>query len=598
MLTENKTPLRVALYIRVSTDDQVEKFGLDLQRAALDALIKSKPNDLVFAGENHVYIDDGISGTLNIIERPAFARLVEDITNAPVGEKPFDTVAVYKIDRFARKLKILLNAIDLFEENGIGFISANESIDTSTPFGRAMLGIIGVIAELEIETTKKRTRDGRDQAFEKGTVLGSNAPYGFSKTTEKKYKILEEEAKVVEEIFTMFVHEGKSLEYIARYLTEHMVLSPEASAIKHEKRKGGTKKKEDVHFWRSGRIRHLLRDPIYNGEIAGNRKKAGKDLPRSQWKISPTRVESIVDIVTFEKAQNLLNESSHYKKEAKDNHIYLLGGLLKCDCCYDPKPPYEDRAHWHGERKNTKNGLQYYYKCPHKNKAKTATLCGALPLPATEVENYFIEYAKKLIKNPLAVFNHQNNLISKQNTIRHLKLKETQLVKLIAAIPDRKKRLKELRTDGIIDRATHNRDFEQAENDRIRFTTDLDKIKREISTNTLSKGYSMAFEAFAKAYSEMLKTNSEDRELLYTVLHELIDEIVIYTRPIKSTDAIAGKKRDGQEIPDRFHIKLKLPQDILAQIATQNIPEDQLNNDNVVPPVPVSSGSKTTSSAR
>ena len=153
-MLNDQAQLKVAFYIRVSTEEQVEKFGIPLQRNSLKSYISSKVklNDgrdkMVLAGKKYVYIDKGVSGTTDVEERPEFSRLQSDILNAPEGNRPFDVVAVYKIDRFARKLKVLLDVIDFFDEKDIQFISVNESIDTSTPFGRAMLGIIGVIAEL------------------------------------------------------------------------------------------------------------------------------------------------------------------------------------------------------------------------------------------------------------------------------------------------------------------------------------------------------------------------------------------------------------------------------------------------------------------
>src|SRR3989344_4066280 len=138
--------LKVALYLRVSTDDQADKYGLNSQREAIESLVKSKGQlkdgrpKMVLAGKAYEYIDDGISGTIEIDRRPEFIRLKEDVLNGiERGVKPFDVVAVYKIDRFARKLSILLSVLGFFKKTGIEFISASESIDTSTPFGRAML---------------------------------------------------------------------------------------------------------------------------------------------------------------------------------------------------------------------------------------------------------------------------------------------------------------------------------------------------------------------------------------------------------------------------------------------------------------------------
>ncbi len=114
--------LRVALYLRVSTDDQVEKFGLDLQKTSLTGLLQSKGKledgreKMKLAGEKYIYIDEGVSGTTPLDDRPAFAQLKEDILLAGDGQKPFDVVAVYKIDRFARRLKILLEVIEFFED--------------------------------------------------------------------------------------------------------------------------------------------------------------------------------------------------------------------------------------------------------------------------------------------------------------------------------------------------------------------------------------------------------------------------------------------------------------------------------------------------
>lgn len=192
MIDNQEIQHRVAFYIRVSTDEQGEKFGPDAQREALNALLKTKMNTrsglplFAFAGEAFVYKDD-ISGTTKITERPGFKRLMEDYLYATQGNKPFDSVAVFKIDRFARKLRILMDIVDFFEENKIEFLSATESIDTSTPFGKAMLGFMGILAELERENILQRTASGREIAIKQGVLMGANAPYGYKKKGKVKF---------------------------------------------------------------------------------------------------------------------------------------------------------------------------------------------------------------------------------------------------------------------------------------------------------------------------------------------------------------------------------------------------------------------------
>lgn len=573
MFNSEQITKKVAIYIRVSTEEQVERYGIDLQKDSLFNLIKSRPkldgglDSMILAGEGdqYIYVDEGISGTTELDERPAFAKLKEDIIGAPEGEKPFDVVLVYKIDRFARRLKILLDVIEFFEDNNIKFISANESIDTSTPFGRAMLGIIGVIAELEIETIKMRTEDGRKQAFEKGVVLGANSPYGYIKDVDKKYKVLEKEAKIVKDIFDMFVDEGLTFNQIAKELNFRNIPSPEVSSINNGKRSGDIKKKSKQNFWFANRIGLILRDEIYIGKIWGGKRKNGKNIPRSEWELSKSQAPSIIDLITFEKARKRLNSVKNIKRTAKDGHIYLLSGLLKCDCCHNNSNS-EERITWCGNRKKVGSGYQYYYRCSRKEKSKSPFSCNSLPINANEIEKYIVDYSRKLLKNPIATFNYQLKKQSQENILKQLNKKEQEFVNLLNKIPIRKQRLQEQHTEGIIDISTLKQKTNELESVRKRYEEKIAEIRKELSENNLSKNYIDVLDLFTEKYKPMLKDSFKDKKALYMILHQLIEEIVVYTRPVKTSDSIAGKKKEGQEIPNRIHIKLRLPQEIFGQI--------------------------------
>lgn len=569
--------LRVALYIRVSTDEQVERFGIPLQKDALMSLIKSRSglaggkDALVLAGEEYVYIDQGISGTTSLDERPAFAKLKEDILLAPQGSRPFDIVAVYKIDRFARKLKILLEVIDFLEGHDIKFISINESIDTSTPFGRAILGIIGVIAELEIETIKMRTQAGREQAVKTGGVMGSSACYGFVKDEAGRHQIFEKEAEVVRMIFRMLIVDKQSVYQIAKYLGKHNYLSPEASAIVNKKRTGEIKKKNSLNFWRPERVRMILQDERYIGHYYYNKAKNGKKLPSSEWKLSPFVLPLIIDPYSFEQAQKLLTELKHSRPKSKNDHVYLLSGLLRCDGCYDPDRDKQGRFRWSGERKELQKGsgrFTYFYKCGRKLDSKSSVPCNVLPLPAKNVEDYVIEQAKTLLANPIAVYQHQLKLKSTRSEIKHLKIKQQELANLINAIPERRNRLQEQHENGFMDINKLRRDIKDLIEKEKHYQRELKDIEYQISQNSLSQGYIESLDLFSKKYTSAMGKISTDRNELYSLLHELIEEIIVYSRPVEEKDTIAGRKKEGQKIPYRLHIKLKLPQDILRQMLT------------------------------
>jgi len=130
--------LRIAIYIRVSTEDQAkEGYSLEVQREYLESFAKREGLEVF-----KVYQDDGISGYST--ERPALRELLKETK----GRK-FDLVLVYKIDRFSRNLKDLLNLVDELSSSGIGFKSATEPFDTTTSAGKLMFQQLGSFAEFE-----------------------------------------------------------------------------------------------------------------------------------------------------------------------------------------------------------------------------------------------------------------------------------------------------------------------------------------------------------------------------------------------------------------------------------------------------------------
>lgn len=581
--SEDQSPLRVALYLRVSTDDQVEKYGIDLQKSALEALLHSKGNldsgkpKMVLAGENYVYVDDGVSGTTPLDERQEFARLKEDILMAQDGQKPFDIVAVYKIDRFARRLKILLEVIDFFEVNNIQFLSANESIDTSTPFGKAMLGIVGVIAELEIETTKARTQAGRVEAVKSGVIMGANAPYGYNKDSEKRLIVFEDEANYVRLIFEKFVNERLSAQQIADYLTKREILSPEASAIVSEKRKGEVKKKNNLYFWRSERVRDILANEVYIGDYYYGKYKNGKPVLKTDWVLSPHKHRSIIDLYLFKQAQTLLEQSKQLANtinKTAEGHVYLLSGLLKCDGCRRTQEDDESLSTWVGDRKQLdKKGVTpaytYAYKCGRKNMKKNEVVCKVIPIPADPLEQYVVDMTRQLLSSPMAVYKYQQNLKSSKLEIKRLQERREQIKGLLNNLPNRVKNLRDQHENGHLDISSLNKRTSELAVKEHNLKAELERTEHQIAQSSLSAGYINTLELFKLKYVKALDDIYKNREEIFDILHMLISSIIIYSRPVTQKDKIAGRKKAEQLIPYRLEMELRLPQDILNQFASR-----------------------------
>jgi DNA invertase Pin-like site-specific DNA recombinase len=152
------TPIRVALYARVSTNGHGQDPELQLRELRDYATHRGWS---VF----EEYIDRGVSGAK--ASRPALNRLMVD-----AQRRKIDTVLVWKLDRFGRSLRHLVNAIAELESLGVAFVSLRDNLDLTTPSGRLMFQIIGAMAEFERSLIQERVRAGLRNAKAKGKKLG------------------------------------------------------------------------------------------------------------------------------------------------------------------------------------------------------------------------------------------------------------------------------------------------------------------------------------------------------------------------------------------------------------------------------------------
>jgi len=111
------------------------------------------------------YVDHGISGSKE--SRPSLNRLMAD-----AHQRKFDAVLVWKIDRFGRSLKHLVNALADLSAVGVAFISLRDNLDLSTPSGRLMFQVIGAMSEFERALIQERVKAGLRNARAKGRQLG------------------------------------------------------------------------------------------------------------------------------------------------------------------------------------------------------------------------------------------------------------------------------------------------------------------------------------------------------------------------------------------------------------------------------------------
>src|SRR5215211_5464165 len=191
---------KVALYLRVSSDEQRDRESIKTQREFFDQYC-----DLYGLEVTEIYADDGVSGTNPLHERPEGRRLLEDAR----AEK-FETILVYRLDRLGRSLLVIVDAHDRLQVSGASLRSATEPIDTSNPSGRLIFQMLASFAEYERETIGERTRAGLHRAYRNGKHTG-RIPYGYRlRPDESGLEIVEEEALVVRQILSN-IADGASL---------------------------------------------------------------------------------------------------------------------------------------------------------------------------------------------------------------------------------------------------------------------------------------------------------------------------------------------------------------------------------------------------
>ena len=157
-MTKDKTTKRVALYVRVSTDEQTT----DNQRHELEAVAKRSGWNLV-----GVYEDNGISGANGREKRPALDKMLKD-----AARREFDMIAAWSVDRLGRSLQHLVTLLEELHALGVDLYLHQQGLDTSTPSGRAMFQMCGVFAEFERAMLVERTKAGMARARAKGKRIG------------------------------------------------------------------------------------------------------------------------------------------------------------------------------------------------------------------------------------------------------------------------------------------------------------------------------------------------------------------------------------------------------------------------------------------
>jgi site-specific DNA recombinase len=288
--------LRVAIYIRISTDEEHQPFSLEAQRTKLASYIDIQPD---WENTGLIFSDEASGATT---ERKNLQRA---LTAAKAGR--FDILLVYRVDRLSRSLRGLVSILDDLETVGVSFRSATEPFDTATPVGRMLVQMLGVFAQFERETIIDRVINGMERKAAKGQWCGGYRPTGYDldKTTGMLTP-LPVEVPVVETIFHRYVDELIGAKAIANGLNE------QGLRTKYGKP------------WSAQSVLVVLANRVYIGEV----------YFRGTWYKAERHHPAIIDATVFEQAQQIMIARGEDRaNRAYSNTDYLYAGHIVCAHC-------------------------------------------------------------------------------------------------------------------------------------------------------------------------------------------------------------------------------------------------------------------------
>jgi len=230
--------MRVALYARVSTEDQAkEGFSLDAQIGKLESYCRSR--GWTSAG---YFVDEGYSG--RNVNRPEYQKMMSCMDE-------WDGILVYKMDRIHRNSVNFTMMMDSLKKNGKEFTSYIDKFDTKTAMGRFVMDIMQRIAQLESEQIGERVKMGMERKARCGTgMLGSGHPYGYY-YADGGLHVNADEAETVRVIYSLRA-QGLSAEKIAATLNEKKI----------DAKRGGIWNRQSVH--------KIVKNPLYTGYVRWN----------------------------------------------------------------------------------------------------------------------------------------------------------------------------------------------------------------------------------------------------------------------------------------------------------------------------------------
>jgi len=246
------------------------------------------------------YDDGGFSG--GTMERPALQQLLNDIRTGRI-----DIVVVYKVDRLTRSLADFARLVEIFDGQGVSFVSVTQQFNTTSSMGRLTLNVLLSFAQFEREVTGERIRDKIAASKQNGMWMGGNVPLGYN-ASARTLAINPAEAKTVRRIFALYLEFGCVRR--VKQEADQLGLSTKRSMTADGCERGGKPLSR-------GHIYRLLANPIYTGQIA------------HKGQLYPGKHPALIDTETWTAVQDqLAAKARRHRSKVDAAEPSLLAGML------------------------------------------------------------------------------------------------------------------------------------------------------------------------------------------------------------------------------------------------------------------------------
>jgi site-specific DNA recombinase len=437
---------QVAIYARVSSEQQAQEGTIDSQLAALRERVEA---DGLSLSQELIFIDEGYSGA-NLI-RPGLEQL-RDMAALTGLERLY----VHSPDRLARRYAYQVLLMDEFQQAGAEVVFLNRELGRN-PEDELLLQVQGMIAEYERAKILERSRRGKRFAARSGEVaVLSGAPYGYHYVSKQEgngqasYEVVPDEAQVVQQIFQWVGRERCSLREVCRRLQI-----------------AGVRTRAGKTVWDRSVVWGMLKNPAYKGQAAFGKTKQGPMKPRlrpqrhcqehpkrpkSTTTISPEKwllipVPALVNEALFDAVQAQLQENRQRARQGKRGARYLLQGLLVCAQC---RYAYYGKAISNKAAKGKQRDYAYY-RCIGSDACRFGgeRICDNPQLRTDRLDQYVWDEVCALLQEPKRLTQeYQRRLQTPDGEQQSLQVIQTQISRRCKSIA----RLIDSYTEGYIEK--------------------------------------------------------------------------------------------------------------------------------------------------